>query len=203
MYIPAHFVNNDSEEIHSFIRANSFAILITSGGDILASHIPLELSPDGKTLSGHLSKANLQARMLKEGEPSLCIFNGPHAYVSSSWYDHENVPTWNYIAVHVKGRIKLIEGDDLVQRLSEIVDKYEANSQKPVSVKSMSRDYLARHLNGIIGFDIDIQFMEAAYKLSQNRNKTNHDNIIKRLEMRGDHNSSSIAHEMKKRAPNT
>lgn len=201
MYIPAHFVNDESEEVHSFIRENSFAILITSGDVIHASHIPLDLSPDGKRLSGHLSKANGQARTMTDGELSLSVFNGPHTYISSSWYDHENVPTWNYIAVHVKGRIKMIEGDELVQRLSTMVEKYEANSQNPVSVQDMSRDYLTKHLNGIIGFDIDIESIEAAYKLSQNRTKANHDNIVRQLEMRGDHHSSSIAFEMKKRAP--
>lgn len=201
MYIPAHFVNNNSDEVLSFVRANSFAVLVTAGLEVHASHIPLELSDDGSILSGHLSKANAQAKSLKDGDKVLCVFNGPHAYVSSSWYNHENVPTWNYIAVHIRGTIRLITGDALIARLSEIVDKYEEGSKRPVSVKGMSHDYLARHLKGIIGFDIDISSVEAAYKLSQNRDAANHENIVKELELRGDYNSSSVALEMKKRAP--
>lgn len=201
MYIPAHFANKDSSEVLAFVRANSFALLITGGDEVHASHIPLELSNDGRTLSGHLSKANTQARNLKNSDVVLAVFNGPHTYISSSWYNHENVPTWNYIAVHVRGSIRLITGDALVARLSEIVDKYEQASKRPVSAKNMSPDYLNKHLNGIVGFDIDITSIEAAYKLSQNRDTINHQNIVNELELRGDYNSTSIALEMKKRAP--
>lgn len=201
MYIPAHFVNRDDQEILNFIRSNSFGILVSHNANILATHIPLELSGDGKILSGHLSKANPQAKALKDEQEVLCIFNGPHTYISSSWYDHENVPTWNYIAVQVRGKVSLINGEVLYNRLVELVDKFEAASVNPVTVQGMSADYLDRHIKAIVGFDIEIQAIEAAYKLSQNRDKLNHSNIVSELEKRKDHNSWSVAEEMKKHTP--
>jgi transcriptional regulator len=201
MYIPGYFANHNSEEINDFIRANSFGVLISTGEKILATHIPLELSQDAKFLSGHLSRANPQSRELHDGGEVLCIFQGPHAYISSSWYNHENVPTWNYISAHVRGNIKIIQGQDLYNRLSEIVDKYESASEKPVSVAAMSRDFLDRHIRAIVGFDIEISSIEAAYKLSQNRDTANYLNILNELAKRGDHNSLAIAEEMKKRTP--
>jgi transcriptional regulator len=201
MYIPAHFANRDTEEIRKFIRANSFGILVSSANVLLATHIPLELSEDAGLLSGHLSKANPQAKALHDDQQVLCIFSGPHAYVSSSWYNHENVPTWNYIAVHVQGKIRLLEGDELFKRLSQIVNRYEAASENPVAVEGMSSDYVERHMRAIIGFDIRIDSMEAAYKLSQNRDTLNHANIMHELRKRGDSNSLAIAGEMSKRTP--
>jgi transcriptional regulator len=201
MYIPAHFVNNNRQEIIEFIRANSFGIIISASGEIRATHIPLELSEDGQTLSGHFSKANPQANSLRDGDVVLCIFNGPHAYISSSWYNHENVPTWNYVAVHVKGNIRLIEGEALYRRLTEIVDKYEAASEHPVSVERMTPEYVSKHIKGIVGFEVEITSIEAAYKLSQNRDRINHQTIVQELDRRGDYHSGAIAEEMKKRTP--
>ena len=201
MYIPAHFVNRNETEIHAFIRANSFGIIVSATGQLRASHIPLELSPDGKTLSGHLSRANPQGAGWKDGDEVLCIFNGPHTYISSSWYNHENVPTWNYIAVHVRGSVKIIREEALYNRLAELVDKYESSSEKPVSVQAMSRAYLDKHIKAITGFEVEIRSIEAAYKLSQNRDAVNHANIVRELKKRGDHASGAIAEEMKKRTP--
>jgi transcriptional regulator len=201
MYTPAHFANHDQAEIKDFIRNNAFGIIISASPLIHATHIPLELSDDGAMLSGHFSKANPQAELFVNGMDVLCVFNGPHTYISSSWYDHENVPTWNYLAVHVRGTIKLISGDTLYQRLSQITDKYEAASAKPVSLRGMSGDFVAKHMNGVIGFDVEVTSLHALYKLSQNRNAVNHANIVHALEQRGDHNSMAIANEMKKRNP--
>jgi transcriptional regulator len=128
----------------------------------------------------------------------MIIFPGPHAYVSSSWYDHENVPTWNYIAVHVYGKIKIIEGEELHAALKQLVDKYEKGSEHPVSIEKMSPEYVRQSIRGLIGFEIDITSIEASYKLSQNRDKKNYMNIINELEKRGDHDSKSVAAEMKK-----
>src|SRR5688500_16920562 len=129
----------------------------------------------------------------------LVIFNGTHAYISSSWYDHENVPTWNYIAVHVYGTIKIIEGEKLLQALKNLVDRYEQKSANPVSVEKMSEKFLSREIKGIIGFEIEIEEIHSAYKLSQNRDEKNHTNIINELEKRDDSHSAAIAEEMKKR----
>ena len=199
MYIPKQFHNNDGAAIKAFIRKNSFGILISqSESKMLATHIPLELSADETKLTGHISRANPQWKKFDSLSDVLAIFPGPHAYISSSWYDHENVPTWNYIAVHVYGKIKIIEGEALYQSLKHLVDKYESKSAIPVSVEQMSPAYVQKSIQGIVGFEIAITAIEAAYKLSQNRDQKNYQNIIHELDKTADHSSLQVADEMRK-----
>jgi transcriptional regulator len=198
MYTPKHFKNTNTPEIQDFIRQNGFGLLITSGDKILATSIPLELDTAGNFLTGHISAANPQAKHFSADQEVLCVFQGPHAYISSSWYDHENVPTWNYIAVHVYGNLQIISGEEVLSSLKTLVDKYEQGSEHPVSVEGLSGKYLSSSLRGIVAFKIHITSVEASYKLSQNRDEKNHSNIILQLEKRGDVNSLNIALEMKK-----
>jgi len=135
MYTPKHFQNHNIAEIKEFIRQNGFGILVSQGTEcLLATHIPLELSADETRLIGHISRGNSQWRNIESIKEVLVIFNGPHSYISSSWYNHENVPTWNYIAVHVYGTIRIIEGEVLQNSLKHLVDKYEKDSEKPASL---------------------------------------------------------------------
>lgn len=129
MYIPDQNRNENIEEVKEFLRQNAFGILISQVDERpWATHIPLELEVDknGKDiLVGHIAKANPQSSALTENTEVLCIFNGPHAYISSSWYKEEGVPTWNYIAVHVYGKLKILDEDALMTSLHRLVDKYE------------------------------------------------------------------------------
>jgi transcriptional regulator len=203
MYIPSHFKNDNIDEIKKFIQANGFGILIGAGETkIMASHIPLELYTNDAgedVLYGHISKANAQWKNFEKNKDVLVIFSGQHTYISSSWYDHENVPTWNYIAVHVYGTIRIIEGNILLDSLKRLVSKYERNSANPVSVEKMSERVLDSGLKGIVGFEIKIKEIEAAYKLSQNRDDKNHENIIKELEKKDTPDAIAVAKEMRKR----
>ena len=199
MYVPKYSQNSDFAAIKEFIKHHSFGILVSqSNQKMLATHIPMEFSPDETKLLGHISRANPQWKNFSASAEVLAIFTGPHAYISSSWYDHENVPTWNYIAVHVYGKIEIIAGEQLYQSLKHLVDKYESDSAKPVSLEKMSSDYVRKSIQGIVGFEITITAIEAAYKLSQNRDQKNHQNIIHELEKREDHGSHQVAAEMKK-----
>lgn len=204
MYIPQQFKNENREEILKFIEENSFGILVTKGqSKIIASHIPLYLSTnkDGKEiLSGHLSKANEGWASFENNEEVLVIFPGKHTYISPSWYSHENVPTWNYIAVHVYGSIRIIEGEELLDSLKKLVNKYEKGSTNPVSVEKMNPELVNREMKGIVGFEILINDLQAAYKLSQNRSEKDYDNIIDELSKNSsDPNSIGIAEEMRNR----
>ena len=197
MYRPKYARKDDQDSIMEFIKQNGFGIIVSQwSGKLLATHIPLELQDETK-LIGHISRANPQWKNFETGREVLAIFTGPNAYISSSWYDHEHVPTWNYIAIHVYGTIRVIEGDELLDSLKKLVDKYEATSQHPVSVEKMSRDFVHQSLKGIVGFEISINTVEASYKLSQNRDKKNQLSIIDGLEKRNDSASQSIAFEMK------
>lgn len=201
MYIPPIFKNDNVAEVHDFIDKNSFGILVSqTSSKLWATHIPLELDKNeqGKDiLVGHISKGNPQWKNFADQTQVLAIFSGSHSYISSSWYDHENVPTWNYIAVHVYGTIKIIEGEKLLHALKKLVNKYESNSDHPVSVEHMSEKFLSKEMKGVVGFEIEIDEIQSAYKLSQNRDSKNHANIITELEKKGDANSLAIAAEMK------
>ena len=202
MYTPPYSKNQNEEEIKEFISQHGFGILVSQvKGKPYATHIPLVLSKDGNTISGHLARGNKQWKEFNAHPDVLAIFSGPHTYISSSWYDHENVPTWNYIAVHVSGQIKIIEGEELLESLKHLTDKYEKHSVKPFTVEGMSPEYLKKELYGIVGFEITISKIEATYKLSQNRDKENYQRVISALEDRKDNDSHEIAEEMKKRRP--
>ena len=207
MYIPKIYQNDNIEEVRDFLQANSFGILVNqTDGQLWATHIPLELGKNAQgndVLSGHISKANPQWKNFGDGHKVLAIFPGAHTYVSSSWYDHENVPTWNYIAVHVYGTIRVIAGDELVEALKKLVDKYEAGSKKPVLVENMSENFLKREMRGIVGFEIEVSSIHSAYKLSQNRDPHNHQNIVAELEKKGSPNDLAIAEQMLKHQKRT
>jgi transcriptional regulator len=202
MYIPPIYKNNNLAEVRAFLEQHSFAILVSQlAGKPWATHLPLELATNAagnEVLVGHISRANPQAANFTDGSLLLAIFSGAHSYISSSWYDHENVPTWNYIAVHVVGTVRVLDTDELVNTLKNLVDKYEKGSKSPVSVDSMSEKMFNRELRGIIGFELEIQEIQAAYKLSQNRDEHNHANIIAELDETGDENARKLAEAMRK-----
>lgn len=201
MYIPEDYKNNNLEDVKDFLQKNSFGILVNQTDEKLcATHIPLELdiNENGKdVLVGHISKENLQWKGFESSDKVLAIFSGPHSYVSSSWYDFEGVPTWNYIAVHVYGTVKVIEGEALLSSLKKLVDKYEVNSENPVKVENLSKKTMMM-AHGIIAFEIEIEEIHAKRKLSQNRDQKNYDNIIIELEKTGNNDAKAIAEEMKK-----
>jgi transcriptional regulator len=201
MYIPNIFQNENQEEIKKFLVENSFGILVNqSSGKLFATHIPLEFetTKEGKNiLYGHIAKENPQGKIFHKNDEVLAIFLGANSYISSSWYDHENVPTWNYIAVHIHGKIKIIEGEAVIESLKKLVDKYEQKSEKPVRIEDLSKKTMLQ-AKGIIAFEIEITSIEAVKKLSQNRDEKNHQNIILELEKTNDNQSISIANEMKK-----
>ncbi|MDC6384767.1 FMN-binding negative transcriptional regulator [Flagellimonas taeanensis] len=199
MYTPPHYQNNDMDEIKDFLIHNSFGILINIvDNKPWGTHIPLELETDENghdILVGHIAKANPQRKSFDNGAEVLCIFNGPHAYVSSSWYKEEEVPTWNYIAVHVYGKLKVLSEAETMQSMHRLVEKYESDSKNPISLKNMSSKTL-RQVKGVVGFQIQITDIQATYKLSQTRIE-DHPKIISELGER-DAGSKAIAQKMDK-----
>ena len=201
MYIPDIYKNENQEEIIDFLQKNSFGILVNqTNGKLWATHIPLELdiNKNGKqVLQGHISKENPQWESFTDNDKVLAIFSGAHSYISSSWYDHENVPTWNYIAVHVYGKIKIIEGEAVIESLKKLVAKYEQNSENPVRVEDLSKKTMMQ-TRGIVAFEIEIEEIQAQHKLSQNRDQKNYDNIIIELEKTENPQATAVANEMLK-----
>jgi len=200
MYVPRKFMPPSPELITKFIKDNGFATLISAHeGQIIGSHIPLVLEQrqDEYILVGHLSRANEQHQMFDGTSNLMAVFMEQHTYISSSWYDHINVPTWNYIAVHVYGKAHVIEGEALVQSLKNLVNQYEEGNKNPFTVAQMPEQMLQREVRGIVGFEMKIEKIEASYKLSQNRDDKNYSAIISKLEERGDEFSLKIAQDMR------
>ncbi|MHA4810582.1 FMN-binding negative transcriptional regulator [Flavitalea flava] len=202
MYIPRRFEEKDQEKIYGFIRENSFAILISiKEGIPIGTHIPLQLEKDeeGKDiLMGHISKGNEQKYTLTDGAKVLVIFTGPHAYVSPRWYTEIKVPTWNYISVHVYGTVKIVEGNELKAALSRLTHTYEHTMPHPLKIEDIPEKSFNDDFRGIIGFKIVIDEMQAAYKLSQNRDEESYHSVIDHLQL-GDEASKGVAEEMKDR----
>ena len=201
MYIPSQYKNEDLSEVRDFIRSNSFAILINQlNGRPWATHTPLELDKDeagNDILIGHIARANPQWKAFEANPEVLCIFNGPHSYVSSSWYKEEEVPTWNYIAVHIYGSLTVMAESEVLTWLHGLVDHYEKDEEKPLSLKDMSPATL-RQVKGVVGFRIKINEIQAAYKLSQGREE-DHARIIHELKNKKDQGSKQVSNIMKKR----
>lgn len=200
MYIPLHYRNENLDEVRDFLKNNGFAILVSQvESRPWATHLPLELEmgPNGKkVLTGHIARRNPQWKHFKENEQVLAVFNGPHAYISSSWYKDEEVPTWNYVAVHIYGKLRILTEDEVMASLHRLVDKYEAQSEHPISLHDLSEKTL-RQVKGVVGFQIDIEEVHAAFKLSQGREQ-DHAQILEELNKRGHVGDAGIVNQMRK-----
>ncbi len=197
MYIPKLYREEDREKIIEFLRQNNFPALVSHDGEKLtATHLPVEII-EGKegtlTILGHMSRANPQWKSFGEQEV-LLIFQGAHTYISPRWYNHVNVPTWNYMMVHVYGRVRTVEGEELHSLLNQLVGKHEAGTS--YRLKNLPEEFVQKEMKGVFGFALDITRIDAGYKLSQNRSDEDHENIVYELEKRGDENSAEVAKEM-------
>jgi len=182
MYIPKHFNVQDREQIEKFMADNPFAILITArNGDIAASHVPIRRFNDGK-LYGHLARANPQAE-IPAAEPVYVIFSGPHAYVTPTWYQSEsNLPTWNYSAVHCRGKVAFIEDRQKVwSLLKEMVALFEGQTGWRLSEGKGHR----RLISYIRFFEFVPDQFEAQFKFNQNKRSEDIDGVIEGLKSSG------------------
>jgi transcriptional regulator len=200
VYIPEHFrLRHDADAIR-FMRANPFAILISSAGDgPFATHLPLSIhDEEGKiTLRGHVAKANPHWRYLEAQPQCLTIFHGPHSYISPSNYTvRESVPTWNYAAVHVYGNARLFAAEQEVhQMLEELMQTFEPSYRD--QWETLSPRFRENMLRQIMGFEISATRIEGKFKLSQNRLREDQENVIAALEKSDDSTISGVARMMK------
>lgn len=200
MYLPKRYREEDHAKIVEFLKGNGFPALVSHDGEkIVATHLPVEVIENeggSLTILGHMSRANPQWKSFGEQEV-LLIFQGAHTYISPRWYNHVNVPTWNYLTVHVYGKVRMLEGEELHALLSQLVKKHEVNTG--YSLEGLPADFVEKEIKGVAGFVLEVTRMDAAYKLSQNRDDESYANIVNELEKRGDEVSAEIAHEMRLR----
>jgi len=171
VYTPASFRLDDAARVDEIIERFPFATVIAHGPDgFEASPLPLLLDRERRELVGHLARANPLARRLERGADVLCIFQGPHAYVSPRWYvDPSNVPTWNYVHVHVTGPAKTFDDHgDLVRVLETLVARFEQGALAPWHL-ALPEEFLRGLTRAIVGFRVPMQKVEGKLKLSQNR----------------------------------
>lgn len=199
MFIPKLYRSEDYDVMKQIIRENSFALLISSVDKIRATHSMMILNEDDSEnpyIEAHISRANPQAKTLKNGDEVLCDFLGAHTYISSSWYDHVNVSTWNYEAVQIYGKIEVMNHDELYAHLEKLTSKYEKFQQCPMMVKDMGREFVEKEMKGAFGVKILPTEIFIKQKLSQNRKEADFHNIISHLE-ESDDNARKIADKMK------
>jgi transcriptional regulator len=200
VYIPEHFRVRHPEDAVAFMRANPFAILISTTDDgPFATHLPLhvEAKEENVFLRGHVAKANPHWRYLEQQPHCLNIFHGPHSYISPTNYTApESVPTWNYGAVHVYGNARLFSSsDDLQQMLQELIQTFEPSYRQ--SWEGMSQTFRENMLRQIVGFEISVTKIEGKFKLSQNRTREEQACVIASLEKSEDAVISGMARMMK------
>ena len=186
MYIPVFNRIDDRGKIIDFINAHGFASLVSRNEQgITASHLPVlwdENDSEWGLLRSHMARANPQWRQFESGDEVLCIFHGPHAYISPSWYVMQHtVPTWNYAAVHVYGIPELLDTASLRQVVFDTTAKYESGMPHPWTIP-LSEQELEKMLKAIVGFSIRITRVEAKFKLGQNRSTEDQANMLQALQ---------------------
>ncbi len=200
MYIPEFNRLQDHAVALEFMRANAFAIVVSSGdGSPFATHIPVIIrESDGHILlRGHVARANPHWQLMEKEPETLVIFHGPHAYISPSLYgSRESVPTWNYAAVHASGRAHIFEEPEpLTEVLLETIAFFERAYRE--QWRDLNENYRAKMLGQIVGFEIPVDRLEAKFKLSQNRPKADQARIIESLDSSPDSAISGVAKLMK------
>lgn len=180
MYIPRSFVETERETLDAFIQAHPFAALVTARGELFATHLPLVLRPqDGPMgiLEGHVARANAHHRLAGPDADALVIFSGAHAHITPSWYpskadDGKVVPTWNYVAVHVRGTVRFIDDPAFLRaHLERLTTVHEPARGSSWTTNDPPAEYVTQQLRAIVGVELEIAGMEGKWKVSQNRDE--------------------------------
>lgn len=202
MYNLPHFTEENEDRVFEFMQENSFVNIVGYDGDYpVATHVPVDIKKEeGKIiLTGHIMKNTSHHKAFVQNENVLVIFNGPHCYVSASWYEKKDVAsTWNYIDVQARGKIKFYDTERTKKIIHHLTDQYEIPGSEAAFDK-LPHEYVERLVKAIVGFTIEISTIENVFKLSQNRDLKSKENIIKKLSALNDAGANKIAFEMKKR----
>jgi transcriptional regulator len=195
MYVPAFNKFEDQHKVVAFMQRYSFATIISVTNNLpVATHLPflVKQTDDKIILSSHFAKANPQCRDII-GTTALVIFTEPHAYISPRNYEKEqNVPTWNYLAVHAYGKCVLLDSEESkAELLKATILNYESDYLKQWD--NLTDDYKHKMMKGIMAFQIEVNDLQAKAKLSQNRSEKEQENIINELGNKTDPLEKAIA----------
>ena len=203
MYKLPYFTEEDRQMVIAFMKENAFAVIAGVGEEYpVASHIPLsiEIKKGGKIFFyGHLMKNTDHHKAFEKNANVLVIFNGPHTYVSASWYTQPGIAsTWNYMTVHAKGKIKFTDEEGTYKAVQAITNKYEGTGTA-ASFDKLSDEYVAKLIKAIVGFEIEVVSFDNVFKLSQNHDEQTRGSIAAHLSKKADDHSKMIAKEIEKR----
>ena len=212
MYTPRSFAESDLPTLFDYVDAHPLGILVSATPDRLAAtHLPLILDrsagPSG-TLFGHLARANPQARETSSvAVDALVIFTGPDAYITPQWYATKRetgrvVPTWNYVAVHAYGTLRLHDDAEFLRHhLEQLTHRHEGGRASSWSVRDAPDDYIAQQMKAIVGLSIQIERLEGKWKMSQNRTDADIAGVIDGLNASGGLREREVASLVEARRP--
>jgi len=178
MYTPRFNQVDDEDEIRRMVAAARVAWFVTTGQDGAPQATLLPILWRDDRVIAHLARANRQWRGLEDGAPALLVVTGPDAYITPAWYEGKHtdgrvVPTWNYTAVHLTGRVMVHhEPEWLRMAVTELTDEHESGREQPWAVTDAPPDHIDRELSGIVGIEVKVTGVEGKAKLSQNRSMT-------------------------------
>ncbi|MGV3529315.1 MAG: FMN-binding negative transcriptional regulator [Flavisolibacter sp.] len=204
MYNLPYFKEQDPQVVMDFIHENPFAFICGCGenGSPVATQIPVFLESRGERLflSGHLMRQTDHHKAFEKNPNVLCVFTGHHSYVSATWYSNpQQASTWNYMSVHVKGKMRFLDEDALVEVLRKTSLHFENNdAHSSTAYDNLPAGYKLPMLKAIVAFEVEVESMENVFKLSQNRDHQSYQSIIQHLE-KNDAGATAVAAEMRKR----
>jgi transcriptional regulator len=206
MYTPKAFEVTDLPMLHAAMKASELATLVTiTTNGLLATHLPLlldEARGEYGTLTGHVSRANVQWRETDSNAEALIIFLGLDTYVSPNWYPAKQetgrvVPTWNYASIHAYGRITFIEDPEWLRTMvTDLTKKHEASFPAPWKVTDAPAVYIDSQLKAIVGFEFQIVRLEGKQKFNQNRSVEDRLGVIEGLRELEDERKTQVAELM-------
>lgn len=197
---PTSRPDNPDAFARQLIREHPFAVITVAAPDraLHASHIPFLLTSEHDqpiTLAGHLARANELWRHLADAPEILCIFPGPHAFISSSWYQRDDVATWNYAAVHVHARARLMQPDELRAHVLAVTHHFEGTPDN--GGKAVSVDSLDKLTPAIVGFELTAHRVECALKMSQSKADDEFSRVLHGLDARNTPADAEVARIMR------
>lgn len=200
MYIPKAFNVTSQEAAITLIENNSFGDLVTyNNGELCSNKVPFFFDRETNTLCGHFGKNNPQLADIQQSKKALAIFSGAHSYISPQWYvSKDMVPTWNFQTVQVKGAIKIVNEERLIDILKKLSAFHESQFTTQWSMDEVNQDKLDLLSKMITGFQIEVSDIRFKEKMSQNRGREDQQNVMEHLRLQGGYSEQQVSAIMRK-----
>jgi transcriptional regulator len=210
MYLPGHFQEGRIEVLHELMRTHPFGLLVTQGeAGVEANALPFLVDPargPQGTLLAHVARANPVWQSARDDAEVLVVFQGPQAYISPNWYASKAesgkvVPTWNYVMVQARGRMRALEDRESLRGIvTQLTRRHEAAQPAPWAVDDAPAEFIDTMLGAIVGLEITLSSVVGKWKLSQNRPAADRDGVVSGLQRSGDAAQAEMAQWVRRAA---